>query len=1317
MRFYSLGPTIAKNPLKNLNSPQSVMSVYDACKVGKPDDLYCLAKYFNITGETPLHYAAAAGNLACVKILTEAGAELEKHSRTGLTPLEIAIAAPGSGRLDVIEFLISAGARLGSHIGGNPPLTVAVLTKRLDVVKLLVEAGADIDAKNHENYTAVHVAAIKGFVDIIQYLVSEGCELQTTNVHGQGPLYNAKTVTIRTYLAEQAMVNELRNRSCQFMLLFCRILVPELERIVDPVPTPFKTTPAVPMSQLRLRSNRLNNNSTSENPFAVPVNAARPSPFSKNTNRPSSYPGLGITSPFQSKTHSNNFSALDQIDSPSARQHSPRLQLNVPDDLEPEYSLFESKNELRQDQPTSSSLLSTSSEKNVSTGYRANHMPVTPSPLGQIYSQSEVREEVRKSNIPVKARVLAIESMSGADFSSKSKIHDDIENAHRERPTMNDVSMTGNEGPEKRKADVEETVRPKDGKNFLSSKDHGKRVRLEEIDVEAIKQRRKEYYAKLGMDVPGTASVTPRFRRSFTPQRPKPILRQRDTDGNSPWAGRLSLAGTTAIKSDGRMPLWESMDDKELEKIVLDQMNGKSDKNETEKAPTAKDFVFTAPKPLATVSPSLKEISKTVTFNLPDSSSGLSQTPTPNFSFKPETDKEKPPLFSAGFGKAKESSDSTVDIKQASPAKPFSFTIPNATGSTATKESPATLSSDKSQATVVDFFKPKANTVENTETNTISKSDSKPAFSFGSTDSNTQKTDNKPTFSFGSTAADSSKNADAKAPISFGATAGQVQTNTFSFGNSTTATDSKPETVGNNTIGTTASLSFSKPASTSIEPSFKKPDTPKGLAFGAGAVATDGKDLNNKDTDSTKGFTFGANPVSSTGSVSTNFQFGSASKPETQSVDAKETPSSGFKFGTLSNTATPTSAPVTNTAAPSFSFGSGLATSTGGTKDTNASSGTGGNATGGFNFGQPNQTPAAPFGQASSAPSSNGQQPFSFGAPSSTPTTNAQPLAATSSIAPAVSSTATPFSSVPAFGASTTPAPAPTATASQPSSTNGIQSTSFTFGQPTQPAFGQPGTTAPSTTPSTTTGFSFGSTATPSQPTAAFGQQPAQSQQPAAGAFGQPPQTNTFGQPSQASSFGQQPQSFAFGQSTQPPAFGQSAPASTGAFGQPSQPTGFGQPTPSTNAQPTQANAFGQSSQTGFGQSTQPPPFGQTPQTNAFGQTSQAPATAQPSQGFSFGQPSQPPAFGQSSQPNTFGQSSQPGTFGQTPQSNAFAQPAPPAFGSSGSSFNFSAGPTAPTFNAPTPPAFNAGAAPQIRPPAGRAIITPKSRRGGPQRR
>ncbi|KAI8899082.1 ankyrin repeat-containing domain protein, partial [Globomyces pollinis-pini] len=113
-------------------------------------------------GETPLHYAAAAGNLACVKILTEAGAELEKHSRTGLTPLEIAIAAPGSGRLDVIEFLISA-------------------------------AGADIDAKNHENYTAVHVAAIKGFVDIIQYLVSEGCELQTTNVHGQGPLYNAKT--------------------------------------------------------------------------------------------------------------------------------------------------------------------------------------------------------------------------------------------------------------------------------------------------------------------------------------------------------------------------------------------------------------------------------------------------------------------------------------------------------------------------------------------------------------------------------------------------------------------------------------------------------------------------------------------------------------------------------------------------------------------------------------------------------------------------------------------------------------------------------------------------------------------------------------------------------------------------------------------------------------------------------------------------------------------------------------------------------------------------------------------------------------------
>ena len=94
---------------------------------------------------TPLYAAASNGNLKCVLLLVEAGANQDQgRTDNGATPLCI---AAHNGHLEVVRFLVESGANKdqGTTDIGATPLFVAAENGHLEVVRFLVESGANKD--------------------------------------------------------------------------------------------------------------------------------------------------------------------------------------------------------------------------------------------------------------------------------------------------------------------------------------------------------------------------------------------------------------------------------------------------------------------------------------------------------------------------------------------------------------------------------------------------------------------------------------------------------------------------------------------------------------------------------------------------------------------------------------------------------------------------------------------------------------------------------------------------------------------------------------------------------------------------------------------------------------------------------------------------------------------------------------------------------------------------------------------------------------------------------------------------------------------
>jgi len=152
------------------------------------------ARDFRQPGYTSLMLASLNGNFEIVKLLVQAGANVNAKNTDGNNALIFAVermhpdivklllinhanvnsenkegwtalmlvsgcAMPGSGNFEIAGLLISNGAKVNAKNNNlDTPLIIAVSFGKLKILKFLIEKGADVNAKNKKGKTALDIA-------------------------------------------------------------------------------------------------------------------------------------------------------------------------------------------------------------------------------------------------------------------------------------------------------------------------------------------------------------------------------------------------------------------------------------------------------------------------------------------------------------------------------------------------------------------------------------------------------------------------------------------------------------------------------------------------------------------------------------------------------------------------------------------------------------------------------------------------------------------------------------------------------------------------------------------------------------------------------------------------------------------------------------------------------------------------------------------------------------------------------------------------------------------------------------------------------
>jgi len=156
--------------------------------------------------------AALFGDIAAVNRFLESGQDVNTRDECCRTAL---LYAAEAGKNEIVNLLLSRGARLTLAYGRETPLHVAARRGRVAVVQALLKAGSDPDYYSSISTgrrdkvfgrTALHAAAEQGHLEVVNALIAAGAEVNPLQGHIYTPLDMAKDeetkALLRTYGAK-----------------------------------------------------------------------------------------------------------------------------------------------------------------------------------------------------------------------------------------------------------------------------------------------------------------------------------------------------------------------------------------------------------------------------------------------------------------------------------------------------------------------------------------------------------------------------------------------------------------------------------------------------------------------------------------------------------------------------------------------------------------------------------------------------------------------------------------------------------------------------------------------------------------------------------------------------------------------------------------------------------------------------------------------------------------------------------------------------------------------------------------------------------
>ncbi|KAM7171252.1 protein phosphatase 1 regulatory subunit 12B isoform 4-T5 [Macrochelys suwanniensis] len=194
----------------------------------------------NVDGLTALHQACIDENLDMVKFLVENGASVNQQDNEGWTPLH---AVASCGYLNIAEYLLRHGAKVAAvNSEGEVPSDLAEEAAMKDLLlEQVKKQGVDLDLARKEEEqqmlqdarqwlnsgkledikqprsgaTALHVAAAKGYSEVMRLLIQAGFNLNVQDNDGWTPLHAAAHWGVKeacTILAEALCDMDIRNK-------------------------------------------------------------------------------------------------------------------------------------------------------------------------------------------------------------------------------------------------------------------------------------------------------------------------------------------------------------------------------------------------------------------------------------------------------------------------------------------------------------------------------------------------------------------------------------------------------------------------------------------------------------------------------------------------------------------------------------------------------------------------------------------------------------------------------------------------------------------------------------------------------------------------------------------------------------------------------------------------------------------------------------------------------------------------------------------------------------------------------------------------
>ncbi|XP_064786731.1 protein phosphatase 1 regulatory subunit 12A-like [Oncorhynchus masou masou] len=214
-----------------------------ACSAGDREEVAALLRqgadinHANIDGLTALHQACIDENAEMVQFLVESGSDVNRGDNEGWTPLH---AAASCGFIQITKYLIEHGARVGAvNSEGELPLDVATEDAMERLLKgEIKKQGVDVDMARREEErvmladanavlagsgvltphpntkaTALHVAAAKGYIEVMKVLLQCGLDLDSGDVDGWTALHAA------AHWGQQEVCSLLSDNMCEMAAL------------------------------------------------------------------------------------------------------------------------------------------------------------------------------------------------------------------------------------------------------------------------------------------------------------------------------------------------------------------------------------------------------------------------------------------------------------------------------------------------------------------------------------------------------------------------------------------------------------------------------------------------------------------------------------------------------------------------------------------------------------------------------------------------------------------------------------------------------------------------------------------------------------------------------------------------------------------------------------------------------------------------------------------------------------------------------------------------------------------------------------------